>query len=608
MSSPTSLRKDLAKSLLHSLLAVFLIPVITFSFILYADYQLDKKVTQRVYTGRVSEAQKHAELSFWRANPPSKLCGSTLPELQAKRQANCQPFSDLWQFHVIKKTTQWTLIGSTAVFMLLLLSGATAFINRGMRYLSFQIGWRLLTLTAVAGTLVQGVMLIWLSYWLTAYFTNRYFPKLMGWVGILVLIGVVVVIKGIFKKLPPDDEIHGKPITRLDAPGLWTRVEKMAMHLNTTPPEHIIAGIDTNFFVTEAPLTIAGKVHQGRSLFVSLPLLRILNTEEADSVLAHELAHFKGGDTASGATLGPKLMQFSRYTYMLYENVSTKLFFHLFMFYRLVFEFALQKDSREQEFRADRLAAQLISPQAIINSLIKIKAFAAYRAQVEENLYEQDKRHDKTLGIVQSVEAGLKIYAHSEVFLDDINAGEVPHPFDSHPPLAERMANVGYVVDEEDFSSIVAEEPQKTWLEIIDTGEAVEQALWGEYEKSFSEDHEHSLAYRYKPATPEETELVLKYFPTEIFELKKAQRVQIDYTGIIAPEGDSISWDMVESINYEEGTLSDTLTITLPEKKMIGNKTFKIKLPGIKNERERFKGVFGAYWERYRIMQHYRNQ
>lgn len=47
-------------------------------------------------------------------------------------------------------------------------------------------------------------------------------------------------------------------------------------------------------------------------------------------------------------TSGPKLMQFSRYTYMLYENVSTKLFFHLFMFYRLVFEFALQKDSQNR--------------------------------------------------------------------------------------------------------------------------------------------------------------------------------------------------------------------------------------------------------------------
>lgn len=63
---------------------------------------------------------------------------------------------------------------------------------------------------------------------------------------------------------------------------------------------------------------------------------------------------------------------------------------------------------------------------------------------------------------------------------------------------------------------------------------------------------------------------------------------------------------MVESINYEEGTLSDTLTITLPEKKMIGNKNLQDQPPGIKNERERL--VFLAYWERHRIMQHYRNQ
>ena len=44
------------------------------------------------------------------------------------------------------------------------------------------------------------------------------------------------------------------------------------------------------------------------------------------------------------------------------------------------------------------------------------------------------------------------------------------------------------------------------------------------------------------------------------------------------------------------------LQIVHPEKGSLGAKTTKVKLPGIKKKRERFKGVLGRYWQRHQVM------
>ena len=59
----------------------------------------------------------------------------------------------------------------------------------------------------------------------------------------------------------------------------------------------MIAGIDDQFFVTEHPVTIQHADWKGRTLFVSLSLLRTMPEDETRAALAHELAHFSGNDT-----------------------------------------------------------------------------------------------------------------------------------------------------------------------------------------------------------------------------------------------------------------------------------------------------------------------
>ena len=120
-------------------------------------------------------------------------------------------------------------------------------------------------------------MLVWLSFWLTAYFWHSYYIKLIAIAGIAAAAAVFYAVYTLFKKLPSDNEIEGELIAEADAPRLWERIRQLAGRVQTAPPDQIIAGIDTNFFVTEAPCEVRGQTLHGRTLFVSIPLLRVLD-------------------------------------------------------------------------------------------------------------------------------------------------------------------------------------------------------------------------------------------------------------------------------------------------------------------------------------------
>jgi len=446
-------------------------------------------------------------------------------------------------------------------------------------------------------------MAVWLSFWVTAFYFERYSVKLIGVIGIGAAIAMYVAVVSIFKRPPRDSFVEGELVSESDSPRLWHITRELAAKLKTAPPDQIIAGIDTNFFVTESPLTVNGKTVTGRSLFVSIPLLRLLDSHEAGAVLAHELAHLRGGDTASSAQLGPRLVQYDQYAYIMKSSVLTLPVYYLLCLYRVMFEFALKRDSRAREFLADRIASKMVSPAAIVQSLIKIAAYAKYRSQVEQKLFEQEHQHTGSLGIAHFVESGLAPYATSPDFMDDMETADIPHPFDSHPSLQERMKNVGHELDMEAFCAVVTAKSSRSWVEDIQTAADIEQRLWAAYEQRFASAHEQNLAYRYEPANDAETAIVLKYFPPVKFQLKKDQALVVTYAGLILPgETKVMSWDSVTNLKYEDGYGGDVLEITHPEKSWLGSKTTKVKLPGIKKERDSLKAVLGHYLQRHRIM------
>ena len=200
---------------------------------------------------------------------------------------------------------------------------------------------------------------------------------------------------------------------------------------------------------------------------------------------------------------------------------------------------------------------------------------------------------------------GLAPYAASDDFLDAMKTANVPHPFDSHPAMPERMRNVGMNLPERDYGAIAVRAPAATWVQEILTAEGIEQRLWSEYEQQFAQDHERSLAYRYEPATDQERALVLQYFPPVVFALKGDDTVEVSIDGIrTSADETTVFWDAVKALEFKESSFGNGLVVTHPEKNALGlgAKTSKIKLPGLKKDKDQFNTVVGAYWQRHQIM------
>jgi uncharacterized integral membrane protein len=80
----------------------------------------------------------------------------------------------------------WTLIAGGFVLLMIVLFSALAFRNRRSQLLSLMLARPFLMLAGSLEVIARG-MLVWLSFWGTAFFTQTYYPKLVIIVGLMVL-------------------------------------------------------------------------------------------------------------------------------------------------------------------------------------------------------------------------------------------------------------------------------------------------------------------------------------------------------------------------------------------------------------------------------------
>jgi Zn-dependent protease with chaperone function len=600
-----AIKKDLFRVARNAVLALFLVPGLTLLFTHHAQKTWDTEFVDGIH----AQAQAHrAELTphdtavirMIEETPPSAACDSGRPEHAEYRADVCKPYGDTWQFHWMDKAAAVTLLGGLGALLLIAVLGRMAFGDRDAQYRSMVLAWRLLAIASALFVVLQSVMAVWMSFWVTAFFVHKYFVKLIIMIGIGGAIAASVAVKQIFAKIPTGMDIPGEPIAEADAPALWSRIRALAAQLGTEPPRNIVAGIDANFFVTETGVTAGGHALTGRTLYVSLPLLRVLDQREADAVLAHELAHFKGGDTSMGAALGPKIAQFDTYRASMHGAGLTVVAYCLLTLYRTVFELALMRDSREREFIADREAARCVHGLPLVRALIKVAAYSGYRDRIERELFDREHRHEGAIGIASHVANGLQPFARSEEFLALMKDVSVPHPFDSHPQLQERMDNVKCTIPHAEYGQVLGDQVGQTWSSEILTGDEIEARLWSAYESGFAQAHEETLAYRYLPEDDAQREIVLKYFPPLVVPLKDAM-LEIRYDGLTLPDGTVVDWHDITDLKYEDAYLGDVLTLTLDEKGLIGAKKNKVKLPGAKPHRDMLKSALGQYWHRHRV-------
>jgi len=554
MDSPKPAPRFFAEHVLPALL-VLVIPIVSIAFFGYAERDMDRSILASLENTITqdttsTEAEKSRARTQWRSTPVSKIMASSKPELAAV-QAIFEPSKNRYATFRWMKRIGWICLGSVLATLLLVGAGvAWSFKSAAAQYWSLRLGWPILRTSASIQVIGQAVLMVFLSFWVTAIVAEIYSLKLILVVAGVALLMVGALIKAIFRKVEDECEVEGKILTEEEAPALWTRIREMATKLQTTPPDRVIVGIAPSFFVTEHPVRLQGEQHEGRTLYLSLPMLKILSIAEADAVLGHELAHFSGDDTLWSRKISPLMGRFTLYLQSLGAPVAQ--FMHVFW---KLFMLSLGRRSREREFRADQVGASLVSADAMRRALIKVAGYCEYRAKTECAVIEQN-RLNPDLRLAHQLELGYSGFLKTFTSGGTAEKSETPHPFDSHPPLNQRLEGLGLealqALKEDDLHAPIA----GTWHDAMPSAHGVEQEMWAAREALIHNVHSQDLAWRLLPTGPEETEMVLAHFPERTFTGKKGAGAKLTYEGLHLS-----TWPaLVPFAEIEGAQMEDTIT------------------------------------------------
>ena len=289
---------------------------------------------------------------------------------------------------------------------------------------------------------------VYLPYWLMMSSGS---PN--GQLVLLFIFGAVIAGAMLWSLLPRPDKFKppGLLIEPAGQPRLFAELENIAGSLNEPMPREVYLIGDVNAWVADR----GGLMGFGsrRVMGLGLPLLSILTISQFRAVLAHEFAHYYGGDTS----LGPWVYKTQTAIVRIFQNIGSVgqlariailgvmylVVTTLMKWYFIVFLRASKLVSRQQEYRADELACLIAGRQPLVDGLRAIHGAAlAWPAYWKTELTPM--LND---GAVPSIGDGFARFVSVPTINEQIqknvdqNIREAKtNPYDSHPPLRNRIA------------------------------------------------------------------------------------------------------------------------------------------------------------------------
>ncbi|MFB7453076.1 M48 family metallopeptidase [Streptomyces sp. NPDC056194] len=300
-----------------------------------------------------------------------------------------------------------------------------------------------------------------------------------------VLLAIPVVRGMAMLRTPRDEEPGGVLVTEADEPRLWATVRELAHEVGTRAPDEIRLTADVNAAVTE-DARLLGLLGGVRRLYLGLPLMAGLDEAGLRAVLAHELGHYVNSDTRL-AGLGVRgRVQVGRMIELFHAKADAKVdkerarqerksekriargkkakeidtegvgvtyrtMAKIYSAYGRLYLRSTTSGARRQELAADLAAARIAGRDATARALRSIPAIDA----VNDHYLSSYAALGTDFGLLPArgeVFGGLR---HLLAARADEVAGlceELPDepasPYDSHPPVAERVARIEALPDD----------------------------------------------------------------------------------------------------------------------------------------------------------------
>ena len=270
------------------------------------------------------------------------------------------------------------------------------------------------------------------------YAELRYFERVDFRLALFCIVGGGLILWSIIPR-PDHFEAPGPVLDESQQPELFSVLSGVAKLTGQELPREVYLIPDVNAWVA----TRGGVMGFGsrRVMGLGLPLLQILSVTQFRAVLAHEFGHYYGGDTA----LGPWVYKTRAAIVRTIERVAqhSSLLSKPFFWYGLLFLRLTLRVSRQQELSADELAARTIGGRPLIEGLKLIHgaalAFNPYLASEVAPALRAGYRPPVADGFRRFL-ASSEVSAGVTLFLDTVMNAAEEDPYDSHPPLRERIA------------------------------------------------------------------------------------------------------------------------------------------------------------------------
>ncbi|WP_027409739.1 M48 family metallopeptidase [Anoxybacteroides tepidamans] len=237
----------------------------------------------------------------------------------------------------------------------------------------------------------------------------------------------------------------GYYVQKQEAIELFRILEDLRVKMKTPKIHAVVLTSELNAAVTQIPkFGLFGP--KQNVLILGLPLLLTLTPAQLKAVLAHELAHISHADTAFGAKIYRVRYTWERLLYSLEKNeqFGTFLFRWFFKWYCPRYDAYTFVLARQQEYEADRAAAQVTSYKDKAEALCVLAMTGPYYYRdFYDELFEQSVI-DGSVPHPYSDFARKIREINKERYLSYLNEelAEESSVTDTHPSLKDRLASL----------------------------------------------------------------------------------------------------------------------------------------------------------------------
>jgi Zn-dependent protease with chaperone function len=185
---------------------------------------------------------------------------------------------------------------------------------------------------------------------------------------VLALLGIVL--KALWVKLDAPTGLEMKPAERRR---LFTTIEEVRKAAKAPPVHTVLLTNELNAAVVQVPrLGMLG--WPKNYLILGLPLMQLMTLDEFKAVLAHEFGHLSGAHGRFGAWIYRVRESWARLNERLQqeEHWGSFLFVPFFGWFAPNFAAYSFVQARNQEYEADRVAAEVIGPGPLATALIRL--------------------------------------------------------------------------------------------------------------------------------------------------------------------------------------------------------------------------------------------